>query len=31
MNRMLPMRLVRRWRQKVNGVVTPSPVGPAIE
>ena len=22
---------VRRWRQKVSGVVTPSPVGPAIE
>ena len=25
------MTLVRRWRQKVSGVVTPSPVGPAIE
>src|SRR5262245_4305492 len=26
-----PTIAVRRWRQKVSGVVTPSPVGPAME
>src|SRR5262249_31585350 len=30
-NRIPPITLVRRWRQNVSGVVTPSPVGPAIE
>ena len=30
-NRIPPTIAVRRWRQKVSGVVTPSPVGPAIE
>ena len=31
MNLIPPTIAVRRWRQKVSGVVTPSPVGPAIE
>src|SRR5262249_54738570 len=31
MKRIPPIKLDRRWRQKVRGVVTPSPVGPAIE
>ena len=30
-NRIPPTTAVLRWRQKVSGVVTPSPVGPAIE
>ena len=30
-NRIPPTIAVRRWRQKVSGVVTPSPVGVAIE